>query len=152
MQLFSNLSRLTKSASAPSLRSIKSHASSDDLISGVSGLSGLSEESYDALSHTISDSSLHELASHCSNGNSDEECLIRYGVDFVGDSYKCWVENNGIKKEIHTFKFARILTRFGCKYAFAVISHRFWEFIHSMMNEVSVHTIDLIHCHHDKLF
>lgn len=139
MRLISNFGRLTKSTSEPTLRDIKFKYSSDDLISG------LSDESLKALNHSLSDSSLNEIVSQCSKGNSDEECLIRYGIDCIGEAYQCWVDTGNGKDNIHTFEFVKILGRFGCRYIFTVISHRIWEYIHTTYKGIEPHVYEVIH-------
>lgn len=131
MQIFSNVGRLTKSQSAPSLSRLKSSLSKENL-------STLSEETVDVLSHTISDSSLNEIVSHCSQDNKDEQSFIRCGIDFVGETYQCWIEENKEKMNVDVLKFVRILARYGCKYVFTIASHHVWSLINQGYHNVHI--------------
>jgi hypothetical protein len=139
MRPISNFARITKSTSDPTLKDMKTRLSSENLISG------LSDESFKALNHSISDTSMNEIVSQCSKGNSDEESIIRYGIDFVGETYQCWTDTGDGKDEIQTFEFLKLVGRFSCRTLFTVISHRIWEFLHSLYGNIEPHISESIH-------
>lgn len=139
MRPISHLKQITKSSSEPTLRNMKFKASSDDLISG------LSDESLKALNHSISDTSLNEIVSQYSKGDTDGECFIRYGIDFIGEMYQCWTDTGDGKTNVHTLEFVKILCRFGCRYVFTIIGHRIWEYVNLTYKGLEPRLYEIIH-------